>query len=488
MSLQVSLTIDKADLLLGENTGCRLLLENTGSDAITLNNPENEGFFVYRVVQLDTGAEMIMKGEPYKSAKPTVAEVPPGGTIKASAPLLRDITWPTPGKYTLSVLYNYQQDDIKEMAESQPVSVTVRPLTVRNLSLDNSNSNFITGSFINSAADPPDIVLARFKICEGGGVKGIEHIGQGSLLTKPFKAVPGNMNPGAGEWIAWLDKEQLHCINWDWMGKTATKGLLKIPGTEAKIVTPVYIAPKAYGSSRSDGTVLLWANDQKSGQSTLNNIQLKVLDKKVKVELLTAISIPGPRPKWSMPYVKSDLTRRLVFLRSQHGKLSLTVTPWPGDKTTGQMRMVHEWSGEFVGASATLGEDDVLRGAVLMWTGQQSRQLELVGWTMDDAKGKIQEDYRETVPLGSSVPISSLKVKVRITGMPTVLMRKYENEWVIYDAFGKMMELPAPYNYTKYSLDFAFYGLRDVVLICAEITGGLSVKRMDGSDLPPKMK
>lgn len=486
MSLEISFTIQKMDLLLGEDTDCRLLLKNQSQETLMIDDPKYGGMPFYRVVNLDTGAEMLRKTEPVTGKVPFPVEIPPGEIHEAWTSLHRIVKWPAPGKYAISAVYFYGTG--KEKIETEPILVSVRAVAVRNLFLDFAHGDAVNGVFINSAAETPDVVMARFAIIDGGGLKTIEQLGKGTILSRPIKSIPPNTQGHSGEWVAWTDANILHFINWDKNESSALVGKIKITGTNPDIISPLYIDPTAPGVEHGNGAVLLWTDADTSEGTALSAIKLLASNKNAKAQVEGNSIVHGPRPIWSMSYARSDCSRHLVYLQSREDKLALASVPWPSGRAAIQSSPLQEWSGDFVAAGATLTSDDALRGAVLIWTGKsESRKLELIGWILDN-KGELKEHYRETIPWNSSTPISDAVVKVRITGLPAVLLRRLETEWVIFDAFGKMMDIPAPYNNTMLPIDFVFFGLQEVVLICAELTGGFSVKRMDGSELPPYIK
>jgi len=282
-----------------------------------------------------------------------------------------------------------------------------------------------------------------------------------------------------------MEEDVLRFVQWTWYDRSGVEGKLKVPGGEGEVIAWPCIEPSAPNVERGNGAVLLWTSDARGGEATLHVVQLQASGRSAKARVETSVAFGSPRPRWSMSCALSDGSRRLVGLRPADGKLELFAMPWPTGKTIVRPPALLRWEGQFCQAGATVRSDDELRGAVLIWTGKgDDRKLELIGWTIA-ADGKTAEHFRQTVPWASSVPIARAIVKVRITGMPSVLLHKQDTGWVLYDAFTHLTEVPEPYDKTKLPLDFVFYGVRDVLLICAKLTGGFVVKRMDGSDLPP---
>lgn len=481
MPLDVALELSKAELLLGEDTLFCLTIQITGQGAVDAPEPMVGHAPIFRVVHTATGAQTLMKGEVRGRGRPPVPlELPPDGPGKKYLQLKDYVTFAAPGAYALSVIYPY--NDGRDKAESNVVQVKVHPLACRHLSLDYAHGDFITGVFVNPANEKPDVVVANFRIEAGGGVGGISPVAKATLLAAPAKSIPPAGHASDGEWIAWLDQETVTALHLDPQVYEHPSGTLKLPDTDHELVRPLFIQASKPGAQGCIGGALVWA--KKGNAAVLHRVGFE-LARKVKLRLLSSTPVAGSRPVWSMSYALSEGPPRLLTLRAAEDVLALSTMPWPeGGPAAGTT--LREWRGELVAAGATVRIDDELRGAMLLWVGSgDDRKLDLAAWSLSK-DGKVEETFRETVPWASSDPVTSASVKARITGPPAALLKKDDTEWFVFDAFGKMMDVPKPYNESKLPLDFVFWGLRDVVLIAAELKGGFSVKRMNGENLPPE--
>lgn len=485
MSLEITFTIGKTDLILGESPVCTLRLKNTGQAPLVVPTPQGgSGMPAFRVLHVSTGVERLLRGNIRPAGQALSQELGQNESVETYIPLLDEISLPSVGEYVISAVYEYNAG--KSVAESAPVRVKIRPMAVRNLFVDTVQGAVVQGVWVNPAGDPPDIVAGRFDILPGGGVESIEAIGKGTLLSRPIISMPPNNTPSAGRWIAWIDKAALAFVHRHQMGGASRPGKFKLSTANVEIVPPVYNEPNKKTKVRGGGAALIWLEKEGGQSSALQIISLLADGDRVKAKAGAMIDLPGPRPKWMMQHVRSDSTRLVTFINASGDHLSLNSTTWPDQAlTTRQARKLKDWEGEFLAAGATMGLDDVIRGALLIWVGSDpTRKLEMLRWSID-AKGTLSEEQREAIPWPATVPVGPATVRVRVTGIPAALLRAHGRDWSVYDGFGHLMPVPAPYQQTNLQIDFAFFGGQEVVLICAELTGGLSVKRMDGSDLPP---
>ena len=485
MSLEVNFSIEKTKLLVGESPICLVQLKNTGSDSFEILQPLGGGGMpAFRVVNILTGAERVFYGNFEASGIPTTQMLSPDEVVPIHIPLLHNIDLLTAGEYLISAVYEFNNG--KNKAESKPVKVIVHSQAVRNLFLDSVQGSSVYGVAVNQAADPPDIMLSRFDMMAEGGVGLVKAVGKGGLQTKPYISVTQNNEVSAGNWIGWLENNSLKFTHFDENMGVSSVGQFALPATNAEIVPPLYIKPNAEWGVRATGDVLLWNGDDGLRQSSLQVIHLvHTTGKDVVAKAGMTINFSAGRPIWAMHHARSDGARLVTFIEANKGRLTLSAVSVPVQEGAPvECTEMRSLQGDFVAAGATMGLDDVIRGAVLVWTGPEDKQkLELIGWSLDTG-GALTEHYRTILPWSSTVPVGSAKVRVRENGDPAVLLSPLEVAWFVYDGYGKLVPVPAPYKETKLAIDIAFFRGSEVVLICLEEIGGFTVKRLDGSDLP----
>ncbi len=484
MTLKVELSIEKTQLLIGENPICSVRLKNTGRESLEIMQPLGGGGMpAFRMVNRMTGEDRIFYGYVEKSGIPTTQLLAPDEVVPLQIPLLHNLKTLTAGEYLISAVYQFNNG--RNQAESEPVKVIVRSPAVRNLFLDSVQGSSVYGVGINQAAEPVEIVAIRFDLMTGGGVGMTEVVGNGDLQSKPYISLPNNLAASAGNWIAWLENNALKFTHFDENLGVSAVGSFVLPSANAEIVPPLYIQADAPWGRRAPGDVLLWSGGEGSLQSSLNVVHLVSTEKEVAAKPGIKINFSARRPVWAMQHIRSNGTRLVTYLEAVNDQLNLSAISLPGQgDRAAECNKIWSLQGDLVAAGATMGLDDVVRGAVLVWTGSgDSQKLELIGWSLDN-NGGLTEHYRHTLPWSPMVPVGSARVRVRENGVPAVLLSTLEVEWFVFDGYGKTTTVPETYKETRLAIDLAFLNGSEVVLLCEEKNGGFTVKRMDGSNLP----
>ena len=486
MGLNVTLEVNKTELLVKEQPICVLTLENDGSDPVEIVHPDCEqGMPCFRVIQVDTGAETFVRSPSRRGAEPDMVEIPARGQVRLYLDLLNRVDLRIPAEYAVSVVYFYNGN--KDQAESAPVRLKIRPLAASRLELHSVRGGCIDAVFLNPIVDPADVVVTDFRIIQEGGAGDVSPVGKAPLLSRPRISSPPNKKVGAGVWVAWFEKNELMYVHFEPdQGATAT-GRLKIRTLPAAIVPPLYIAAREGGQENTNGAVLLWTGGIEGAASTLQVVEVDRSADKARAKLTGKVEVAGARPDWMKSHVRSDGNKYVAFLRSSGETVGLHLTAWPDGMTPSiGVQKLMDLKGRPVTSDSTINLEDEICGATLLWTGPEEQcTLELVGWRIG-TRGKAHETYREKIPWSQHVPVGAAVIRVRPSGTPAMLIRPNDYQWSVWHGFKKeLVPVPEPYTDTKRPIDIAFLNATDVVLICAETVGGFSVKQLDGSDLPP---
>jgi len=484
MTLRVEFSVDKPVLLVGERPLFSLTLMNDSDQTIQINHPEGEGGCSYRVLVAQSGDETYLRANVSRGGAPFEMPLEAGQQLQADVTLPDEADLSMPGVYAISAIYGYNND--AELVESRAVRITVQHFAARHLALDSVQGDAVNGTFINTVADPPDVAIARFMIMPEGGLETVLPVGKCSLTSRPFPSLPDNKGWANGTWIGWLDDRKLSFVHIDEMNGPSKTGELQLSLSSARIVPPLYIMAGEDESQRELGGVVVWG-DGDGNTSQIQVFGLQATDKTAKGNLLSQAAMPVPRPKWAASHALSSGTKILTFLHEQDNKLYLGRLPWP-EMEGGSLELTSlvEWEAAFVAAGATMGLEDEIYGATMMWTGpEEYRALELVGWKIAP-DGSFSENYRKTLPWSWRVRLGEVKVRVRSDGIPAALMRNgHDLLWSVWDGYGEqLIPVPEPYASSKKNMDIAFYKQTEVVLISAQTMGGFVVKQLDGSDLP----
>ncbi|UCG48982.1 MAG: hypothetical protein JSU94_04200 [Phycisphaerales bacterium] len=480
MALTVGFSIPKTNLIMGENPLCTLTLQNTGDKPLEIIDPQSgSGMPVFRVMNIQTGAEILIRDR-WPQAKIFTLVLQPGRPIERSIPLLRDIKFPLPGDYAVSALYEYNGG--RDRAESNPVKVKIRALAVQNLSLVYHDAPDLNATCINTAADPPDVVMIQLQLVAGGGPGDVRSAGKATLLDTPV----GSWPPTWGQWIAWVNEGTLN-YTYLHIGRESTDpGRTALRSPQVRLIPPVHSTSDANPDVFNEGMAALWLQDPRTGGSTVQLVELRANARKASGKLGASLSLAGGAPGWMMNHFRTDGRNLVTFIRGQNGHIGLYTLPWPRSEAAAPPAgPLVKWQGELVAAGATCAEGNVIRGALVVRPGTCPHEnLTVHDWMIDPA-GAATSAPRVSLNWSVADPVLSAKVRVRKSGEPAVLLRGRDATWYLYDGLSELKPVFSEYARTPLPIDVVFFGGREAVLVLGRKEGGLAVKRTDGSDLPP---
>ncbi len=486
MGLHVILQIDKKELLIGENPVCTLTLENSGPQAVDVAHPDyGSGMLTFRSVRLLSGDEVLSRGEvAVRGDKFEMVRLGSGDKIQTFISLTDKVSLNIPGDYAVSAIYNIP--DGREPVESNVVRIKLRHFSVNNPYLPAVTTTNIPAVFVDPSVKPPEIIMARFIVADGGGLYGIRSIAETRLGARPFLSLPPNGNWADHRWFAWLEDDIFRAVFLDGLTEKSAETQLRLEAGRAEIIPPLAIAAGDSGSA--SGAALVWLEEKGKAGATVRRIDLTLNEGGVSAVGSWKYRITGERPSWMMSYLPSNGDRLFTFIRSDIGGQGLYLLPWPKENMSPvSLKKVIDWPrDEYVAAGAVLNEEDEIRGATLVWNSSEGKKvLELVTWKVN-AGGNGEELERDVLPWSPMMAIGKAIVRVRQDGVAAVLMRSDDYNWSVWDGEKKSLnDVPEPYTKTKKSINIAFKDQEEIVLICADFPAGLVIKRMDGSDLPP---
>ncbi len=480
MALDVKLTIEKTEFLFQESPPCLLVLTNAGRDAVQVLHPAvSESMPILRVVDSRTGEETLFQKKPEGWVPEEPQELPPGKSIERGFLLLEEVQFPSPGPYQISAIYEY--NDGTHRVESAPVKVNILPATPKNLSLVHNgpggSAAVLFGSWVNLAADPPQLVWSRLEAAPGGGVVNVHSLTKTGLETRPALSAPPNRKVAESHWVAWLEENQLKYLHFDENMGASAVNKFELPKLQLEIVSPLHTDPITDTRVRPGGAALVWMGDEEGSRSGLQVIELTPN----KAAAGETVNLPGSRPRWMMSVERSDGLKQVAYVQTAGDRTVLSAVPWP-EKGAAPPRKLAEWKGKFVSAGATIDAADAVWGAVLIWSGAGGEQkLELVSWSLD-ARGTFAEKKRQEIKWDYSIKIDSAVLRVNAKGVPFLLLRDAEGEWSVFD--GQLKPVPSPFTPTKLPLDLCFLGGVTPILVGGRVQMGFQLLQLDGSPLP----
>ncbi len=483
--ISIIIQLTKTEFAVGEDPTFTLELLYGGAGSIVVPEPvEGSGMPYFRVVDLANGAERIVKKpQSFPGAKARL-ELLAGEPHKSFHKLGDYIPLNAPGKYAISAIYEWNNG--ADRAESEPVTITITGLGVRNMGINNPSFRHGLLTFINPAADPPDLMLADLVLEPEGGVKRLKPIAKATMTAVPVASCPGNQSPTMGQWIAWIEGDTFKAVHvGDTLGPTSMALFKTIPG--AQIVSPLFAAVNKSHTTRGGGAAVLLQRNPLKGASLIA-LDLSAGPEGAAVKESARLALDRA-PDWIVSFVRSDpADKRLAFITAENGKFTISDAPWPkpGDATL-RATKIAEWEGDFVTAAANIDHNDVIRGCALAWMGPpEERSLEVLSWKVGP-DGAFESEPLGALPWPHANPIQSIKARVRTGGSPTILLRSALGEWHVFDAKfqGKVFE---PFTRTDLPIDIAFVADAEAVLVIAQIGGAIKVKRLTGADLPPNQR
>lgn len=510
MLLIIDFNIEKPQVLYQESPICAVAFSNAGPATVRVPRPVGGSLLLStRVVEVKTGVETLHRktapaGAPPR--RPVLVALEPGKRLQGRFSLRELMPLPPPGKYEISVLCDY--NNAADHAESRPVALTVEPTTARNLSLVSAQGGaaaVLYGAWMNVVSDPPDIVRSCFDVIGGGGVSETVSIAKGTVHTRPILSVPPNGESEDSHWIAWLDERNLHATHYDPRLGPSKIQKLDLGLSGAELVEPLFSDVTEDSSVRPPGAALVF---MPSPGNTFRLTTVELTDKKFSAA--GHVDLPGKHPAWIQTLTRGNRSRALLYLQQAEKAVEFSYLPWPsrGVPAASAAKSLFKWQGQFVGAGATLNDQDQILGATLMWQGEGSgATLQLFGWKVDP-KGTFSlaapEEEPESEPDDDEVPaapsrpeprrviwngqapIERCLIRLNERGQIAALLLDAAGRWQVFDG-AETKPVPAVFSMSKLPLDLGFLGAGpQPVLIAAELGGGFRILQLDGRPLPPK--
>jgi hypothetical protein len=487
MILLIHLTIEHAVIFYQQDTICNIMLSNSGQSAISLPLMDMDASFpIMYVCDKNTGQENTYRGRPSPHIKSAPMMLAPGEKIEDQFSLLSKIPNLLPGEYEISIGWEFNKT---ETARSNTVQIKILPSTPARLNLVNligGQSGNKLGAWIDLANDPHQLLYGGFDLNIGGGTSILKNIISCKELVRPVFSAPVNQAPLQSKKIAWTSEKGL---NYAYIDEDSTKikpKSIKLPGTDAEIVGPLYSINALEPGALQDSVALIYTGLSSAAQFQLQTIRLSAK----KANVIGQVNLPGPKPLWIANHARTEQKLLITYLQADGHTLTLHSAPWPGITSEfSRPTRLAEFKGRFLAADATLVGNGVIYGGILMWKHLEdgTSKLVLLPWTLDENNNfKIQPEH--AIDWEPADLIQKSIMRVSDEGRPVALFTDAEETWHIYDGKGKVFPMPAPYQKTKQLIEIGFInGISDPLLICGTIHNGFKIIQLDGSPIPPRM-
>ena len=486
MTIEVRLQVANTDLLFQENPPAELTVTNRGREAVNVQSIHNSAVPTFRVVELQTGAESLHKGDPGMTGIET-EPLEAGESVQKTFPLLETVRVPRPGGYEITALVEHSEGTLP--VESAPLRLNFRPAAPKGIALVSvagGAGGLLYGATVNSRSDPPEIV--RYALAKSGhdGVVDAKSVGPAARAGQPMLSSPRNRVVEHSHFVAWLAGNSFTQTYVDMEGKAQPASALALDGTDAQIVQ-VSIAPYDAAHPEPAGEALLVQRAEKGG-SYFSVIRLTPGASNAGAFAATT----GGHPLWATSVEKSEGQRAILFCHEglfvdkKTRGLVLREQVWPGEEpSAGDVgRVLAEWEDvALVGSAVTLTFDDETFGASLVRsTKLDEPKLEMRTWSLSK-DGAFSELASTTLPWGDATPINTTRIAVGPKGAVAALIRDGEKQWFVFDAAG-LREVTG--RLAKIDLTFSIaYFASDPLLVVASEAGGMQLLQLSGEPLKP---
>ena len=485
MPIKVTLEPAATDLLLQGDTEATLTVTNIGDATVRVPNPDmNQDIPAFRVVEAKTGIEFYRRLEA-PAQGPILVELPPGKSLSKRFSLMPGLHLHVPGEFLVHARYFYNSG--LSVAESEPVKITLRPITPRSLSTVYVQGGFSfvkCGVSINAISDPPRLVRHVFSIMSEGGASNAQEIGVCEAIDVPDISAPPNRSVSYEHWITVRrgGKFLFHHVN---AAGEATKPVAFDPPPNTILVTPTSITPSEVDTARGAGRALIWSPVPGRG-GTFTTLALNP----------DARPAPGPSMEttartllWCMAAERTPsatIPHVVVYAQpADSGRFALMSAPWPDRAPGGAVaRPVGEITGELLGSDLFLDAEETIHGASLVLSEpRKSRALRLVRWRVyPDGRGEVGPEHG--IPWPYSHPILKVLVRVGPGGVPAALIAGTDGMWSMFEPLAGLIKLPAAVGPVGPAIDLGFQAESSPVIICGRQAIGYDIIQPDGRPLP----
>ncbi|HEY0077394.1 MAG TPA: hypothetical protein VGB73_02030 [Pyrinomonadaceae bacterium] len=454
MGLEVSLSLERTELIVGESTPLKIVFTNTSDAPLTLLDPQrNQDWPKIRVRDLTRRTERSYgphdlekqhTQEFTEPEPPTNVTLAPKQSVNVGNELLRWVELPAPGEYELTALMTYRNAE----TASKSVRVTVQPLSLRSTYFVGSDSGHAPFRYcIWSQAKGSDsiILLSLFRFDEHGHAE--------LSLSRRLAEVPGDVRPLASvsqrnlpypaHWIVWTKGDQLFGF-YELNARTQTPvHAATLNMTGAQPVGPVMLDLKSTDGSRpARGHVALWYP-----ASNATSLVLRTFEPDGSLSAGAQFPVERGDLRWGRGVMLANAEQRYVLAVQRGDTTSAELvrrSPSPPSAASAANGFA-QWKGQFLGGGITLNQEDTIFGAALLHNKSaagRSAAYTLHSWRIDAAA---------TAHTAQPIPVRcderaewrSAHVEVSPQGRALLLLQGANRRWHWSVSGGECVELPA---------------------------------------------
>lgn len=375
MGLEVSLFLERTELIIGESTPVTLVFTNATDAPLAMLDPQRSlDWPKIRVRDLTRGTERSYGPHDLEKKRvdefvepepPTNISLPPHQPLRTTNDLLRWIELPTPGDYELTASMTWAGGE----AASKPFRVSVQPLKLRSAYFVGSDSGHTPFRYcVWSQARGADSVVLISLVT-------FDHHGHPELsLSRRLAEVPGDARPVASvsprnlpypaHWIVWTKGDFLFGF-YEMNGQAKTSvnaGALNLTG--ASPLGPVMLDLKGSDGSRPGrGHVLIW----QPGAGATTTLPVRTFEPDGSLSAGQPFIMDAGELRWGRGAMLANGEQRYVLAVQRGDAATLELlrrSPTPPASPAAVP--FAELKGQLLGGGMMLNREDAIFGAVLL--------------------------------------------------------------------------------------------------------------------------
>lgn len=460
--VDITLGLDRTDLVIGEDTRLKVVVRNTSSDPVTVPDiNSNPDWPKLVVVNARTGAREVLApmekagvgGEtPFIPPPPDASlSLAPGEEVVLDAMLLPRVRLTEAGSWRLEAAIEV---DGKTLTSS-PVELSVKPLDLRSAFAAGAHSGptpFQNILWSQVDGDGSILVLTSLSIDAEAHPFVVESVRLERLdsLAEPVFSVSPNGSPFPGKWIFWLQggPDQPGGAGMSLHGLYAMHGVVeqRLPGEPLAGRSQVMIGPALHDFDPDDaskpgpGEVVLW-----SQLDTLQLVQVRIAGPGGSWTSGPEFEVDAGRMAWGSAALLSSGERRAVVVIEGRFGTRLQIGQWKrGDSGRSRAKVLFDWEGTVTGSGATLNDHDEWLGATItrrQKPGPERFMLRLWSIGSDGRVGDPQDPIGFDLPGGDTGSARALIARGP-DGRLLALIGDSRGRWFTLDRNGRCNPLP----------------------------------------------
>ena len=469
MDLQISLTLGRQDLIVGESTSLSLTVTNVSGRRLTLPDPATHGELPkIRVRSVTANQEILTLGanereraevHEFVAPEPSrLIEMTPGQRAQRSADLLKWIGPLPPGRYELTALYDYESIQ----GASAPIPLSVEPLKLAASITVGSHSGDTPYRFCfwDARTARGSALLLTYFVFDSTGhcqVAQSERLADLDSAIVPAASVTQNQLSYPAQWVAWLGANGLTALY-------LKQGKIESPprahplqnAAGARLIAPLLLdLAGSDGSRPGRGLVPLWRPGQ---------LAFYVLEPDGSLSAGPTVALPAGELRWGRSIALANGERRFYLALASNNETSLETLKF-GDRAPSH---VDRFPGIAIGGGLSVSPQDVVSGAVVVRSGNK---VSVHAWRTGAAEGpRSAAPYDLVIP--GSLAFENALVAPGAGSKPSVFLQTADSRWFWVNSASVTNLIPQQLDQFGQPIDaFWLNGSSLQVLMAGEQTG-----------------